>query len=154
MGWNTWVWFLEVNKIFLFVVGSAIYSAFDSVDGRAPIFRVVNHLGLEADHSAPSSVDVKNAWNYTSLPPYIFMPLCLANYRTSLVLSVSGIYPSKRLSTLKYLPVHVHDHFVSFHLMLYNLCKWKGVVKLRINQPQHSFLIIEFLFMGPTSRLM
>jgi len=29
--------------------------------------------GLEADHSPPSSAEVKNAWNYTSTPPDIFM---------------------------------------------------------------------------------
>jgi len=27
----------------------------------------------EADHSPPSSVEVNNAWRYTSTPPYIFM---------------------------------------------------------------------------------
>jgi hypothetical protein len=27
--------------------------------------------GLEADHSHPSSVDVKNVWSYTSTPPYV-----------------------------------------------------------------------------------
>jgi len=27
--------------------------------------------GREADHSPPSSVDVKNAWNYTFTSPYI-----------------------------------------------------------------------------------
>jgi hypothetical protein len=32
----------------------------------------VNCLGLEADHSPPSSAKVKNAWNYTSTPPHTF----------------------------------------------------------------------------------
>jgi hypothetical protein len=27
----------------------------------------------EADHSPPSSVEVKNAWSYTSTPQYVFM---------------------------------------------------------------------------------
>jgi hypothetical protein len=31
--------------------------------------------GCEADHSAPSSAKVKNAWSYTSTPPHIFMAL-------------------------------------------------------------------------------
>jgi hypothetical protein len=29
--------------------------------------------GRAAHHSPPSSADVKNAWSYTSTPPYIFM---------------------------------------------------------------------------------
>jgi hypothetical protein len=29
----------------------------------------VKRPGLEADHSPPSSDEVKNAWNYTSTPP-------------------------------------------------------------------------------------
>jgi hypothetical protein len=29
----------------------------------------VKRLGREADHSPPSSAEVKNAWNYTSIPP-------------------------------------------------------------------------------------
>jgi hypothetical protein len=34
----------------------------------------------EADLSPPSSVEVKNAWNYTSTPPYVFMAWCLVKY--------------------------------------------------------------------------
>jgi hypothetical protein len=33
----------------------------------------VKRPGREADHSPPSSVEAKNAWNYTSTPPYVFM---------------------------------------------------------------------------------
>jgi hypothetical protein len=29
--------------------------------------------GREADHSPPSSAEVKNAWKYTSIPQYVFM---------------------------------------------------------------------------------
>jgi hypothetical protein len=29
--------------------------------------------GREADHSPPSSAEVKNAWSYTSTPQYAFM---------------------------------------------------------------------------------
>jgi hypothetical protein len=31
----------------------------------------VKLLGHKADHSPPSSTKVKNAWSYTSTPPYI-----------------------------------------------------------------------------------
>jgi len=34
-------------------------------------------LGHEADHSAPSNVEVKNVWSYISVPPYSFMILYL-----------------------------------------------------------------------------
>jgi hypothetical protein len=30
-------------------------------------------VGHEADHSPPSSAEVKNVWSYTSLPQYAFM---------------------------------------------------------------------------------
>jgi hypothetical protein len=33
--------------------------------------------GHEADHSPSSSAEVKNAWSYTSTPPYTFMVWCL-----------------------------------------------------------------------------
>jgi hypothetical protein len=31
--------------------------------------------------SPPSCADVKNAWSYTSIPPYVFMTWCLVKYR-------------------------------------------------------------------------
>jgi hypothetical protein len=33
----------------------------------------VKRPGREADHSSPSSPDVKYAWSYISTPPYVFM---------------------------------------------------------------------------------
>jgi hypothetical protein len=35
----------------------------------------------EADHSPPSSVEVKNAWRYTAIPQYVFMAWCLVKHR-------------------------------------------------------------------------
>jgi hypothetical protein len=35
--------------------------------------------GREADHSPPFSAEVKNEWNYTSTPQYVFMAWCLIN---------------------------------------------------------------------------
>jgi hypothetical protein len=37
--------------------------------------------GSEADHSPPSSAEVKNEWNYTSTPQYVFMVWCLVKHR-------------------------------------------------------------------------
>jgi hypothetical protein len=36
----------------------------------------VKRPGREADHSPPSSTEVKNAWNYISTPQYAFMAWC------------------------------------------------------------------------------
>jgi hypothetical protein len=37
----------------------------------------VKRPGREANHSPPSSAEVKNVWTYTSTPPYAFMAWCL-----------------------------------------------------------------------------
>jgi len=34
------------------------------------------HSGREADHSTPSSAEIKNAWSYTSTPKYTFIAWC------------------------------------------------------------------------------
>jgi hypothetical protein len=39
----------------------------------------VTQQGLDADHSPPSSVDVKNDGAISPLPPYVFMTQCLIN---------------------------------------------------------------------------
>jgi hypothetical protein len=41
----------------------------------------VKRLEREADHSPPSSAEVKHAWSYTSIPPYVFMVWCLVKHR-------------------------------------------------------------------------
>jgi hypothetical protein len=35
----------------------------------------------EVDHSPPYRAEIKNAWNYNSTPPYVFMALYLIKYR-------------------------------------------------------------------------
>jgi len=40
--------------------------------------------GREIAHLPPSRADVKNAWNYTSIPPYILMAWCLIKQRIHL----------------------------------------------------------------------
>jgi hypothetical protein len=44
----------------------------------------VKRLSREADHSPPSSTEVKNAWCHISPHPYIFMAWCLVKYRICL----------------------------------------------------------------------
>jgi hypothetical protein len=41
--------------------------------GTREFFSGVKRPGREADHSPPSSAEVKNAWSYTSTPQYVFM---------------------------------------------------------------------------------
>jgi hypothetical protein len=41
------------------------------------LFLVVKRPGREADHSPPSSAEVRNAWSYTSTPQYVFKAWCL-----------------------------------------------------------------------------
>jgi hypothetical protein len=36
--------------------------------------------GRKANHSPPSGAEVKNLWNYTSTPSYVFITECLINY--------------------------------------------------------------------------
>jgi hypothetical protein len=47
------------------------------------LFSWVKRSGREADHSPPSTAEVKNAWSYTSIPQYIFMARCLVKHRDS-----------------------------------------------------------------------
>jgi hypothetical protein len=48
--------------------------------GRVP-FPAVKRSGREADHSPPSGAEIKNAWRYTTTPPYVFMTWCLIKQR-------------------------------------------------------------------------
>jgi hypothetical protein len=44
----------------------------------------VRRPGREADHSPPSSAEVKKAWSYNSTPQYDFMVWCLTKQEISL----------------------------------------------------------------------
>jgi hypothetical protein len=46
----------------------------------------VQQPGREADRSPSSSVEVKNAWMYTSTHPYVFMAWCLIKHRDNFTL--------------------------------------------------------------------
>jgi len=41
----------------------------------------VKQLEHEVDCSSPYSATVKNAWNYSIIPPYALMELCLIKHR-------------------------------------------------------------------------
>jgi hypothetical protein len=48
----------------------------------------VKRPGHEADHSPPSSDEVKNAWSYTSPPQYVFRALCLIKHRDNFTVTL------------------------------------------------------------------
>jgi len=37
----------------------------------------VQRLEREADHSSPSSTEIRDRWSFTSIPSYVFMTWCL-----------------------------------------------------------------------------
>jgi hypothetical protein len=103
MGWTTGVRFPAGAGTFFFATVSrpAVRPT------QPPIQSVPGALSLrvkapdcEADHSAPSSAEVKNTWNYTSTPPYVVMACCLVKHRDNfalyfvakIVLSVLRLY--------------------------------------------------------------
>jgi len=45
--------------------------------------------GGETDHSPPSNAEVKNAWSYTSNPPYVFMAWCRRKQKIQII-SIPG----------------------------------------------------------------
>jgi hypothetical protein len=55
-----------------FQIGSGAHPASYHI-GTGVLSQGLKRLEREADHSAPSSTETKNAWNYTSSPQYVFM---------------------------------------------------------------------------------
>jgi hypothetical protein len=51
----------------------------------------VERSGLEPDHSPASSVEVNNAWSYTSTPQYVCMALCLVKYSDNYILCMVNV---------------------------------------------------------------
>jgi hypothetical protein len=49
--------------------------------GIGVFFPGVKGLGREADHSSPSSAEVKKTWSYTSIPSCVCMAWCLIRHR-------------------------------------------------------------------------
>jgi hypothetical protein len=87
MSWKIGVLVFDSRRglgIFLFTIASRTVLG----PTQPPIQRVpgapslgVKRPGREADHSPPSSAEVKNAWSYTCTPQYVFMAWCLVKHR-------------------------------------------------------------------------
>jgi hypothetical protein len=56
--------------------------------GTRGSFPWLKRPGREADHSPPSSAEVKNAWSYTSTPHYAFIAWCLVKTQGQLYLYI------------------------------------------------------------------
>jgi hypothetical protein len=72
--------------------------SFQSNGYRGRLSWGIMRRGREADHSPPSIVEVKNAWSYTSILPYVFMAWCLVKdrenyftYRDGMPLASAGL---------------------------------------------------------------
>jgi hypothetical protein len=74
MGCTTQVQFPAGTEILLIAITSGLAVGPTQLPGALS-------LECEADHSPPSRLEVKNAWRYTSTPPYIFMAWCLIKHR-------------------------------------------------------------------------
>jgi hypothetical protein len=62
------------SRTFLLVVqtGFGAHPASNPI-GTGGLSQGLKRLGYEADHSSPTSAEVKKTWIYTSTPPYAFM---------------------------------------------------------------------------------
>jgi hypothetical protein len=70
----------------------------------------------EADHSPPSSAKVKNAYSYTSTPPYDFMTWCLVKHRDNFTLPLT-VRISWRLTVTRLYKNHIWTHNVTYELI-------------------------------------
>jgi hypothetical protein len=60
--------------------------------GTRALFLGVKQLGCEADHSPPSSAEVKNVWSCTSTPQYAFMAWCSVKKSTGITLPLPQLH--------------------------------------------------------------
>jgi hypothetical protein len=86
MGWTAEVQFLARHDFSLHHNNQAVFfthpASYPMVTGA--LFSGVKQLGCEANHSPPSSANVKNLWSYTSTPPYVCIEWCLGKHNRQL----------------------------------------------------------------------
>jgi hypothetical protein len=67
--------------------------------------------GCETVYSQPSSTEVKNAWSYTSTPPYVFLAWYLFKPKTTLPLHFGlHIKYNKKLIMIIFLHKYLYPH--------------------------------------------
>jgi hypothetical protein len=67
-------------KIFLFFTMKRL-----DMGPTQPLIHWIPGLGHEADHQPPSSAWIKDAWSYTSTPPYVFLVWCFIKHRNNFI---------------------------------------------------------------------
>jgi hypothetical protein len=70
--------------------------------GTGGSFPGVKRQGREADHSPPTSAEVKKMWIYTSTPPFVFMAECLISYAQGQLYLFSFTYEQIITSGVEY----------------------------------------------------
>jgi len=70
------------------LLNCSLFSVASYPVGTGGFFAVVKRPGRGADHSSPSSADVKNEWSCTFTPPYVFIAWCLIKLWISLYCAV------------------------------------------------------------------
>jgi hypothetical protein len=108
MGWTTGVLGFECRRglgIFLFATASRTalgptQPPIQWIPGTLSLG--VKRQGREADHSLPSSAEVKNAWSYTFTPQYVFMAWCLVKHRDNFTFTT----PWRRIGEWRYSAMH------------------------------------------------
>jgi hypothetical protein len=60
----------DFSPLYVIQTGLGAHPASNSMGTLSPW---IKRLGSEADHSPPTSAEVKKMWIYTSTPPYVFM---------------------------------------------------------------------------------
>jgi hypothetical protein len=73
----------------LFYVNHRVQTGSGALPASYPMGTEGKAAGLEADRSPPSCADVKNAWDNTSTPQYVFMALCLIKQEIRLCMVLS-----------------------------------------------------------------
>jgi hypothetical protein len=76
--WTTWARFPIGVRLFLFATASR--PALEGRPASYPVGTGGSSPAREVHHTLPSSAEVKNAWSYTSTPPYVFMAWCLIKH--------------------------------------------------------------------------
>jgi hypothetical protein len=99
----------------------------------------IQRQGREANHSPPSSAEVKNAWSYTSTPQYPFMASCLVKHRNNFIftLKISGhLYKSQSFS-LFLIRLHSEDLGIDGRIILERILRnWgEGVDRMCVAEP-------------------
>jgi hypothetical protein len=99
----------------------------------------VKRPGREADHSPPSSAEVKNAWSYTSAPQYAFMALWLVKHRENFTFTYpEGRRPVGRFrggwkDNIKMDPKVVLREGVDWLHLAQDSDQWRGLFKILMN---------------------